>query len=425
MGFLSKIFKVKSRDPTGPENMPEGDGGYADYLSYLIGDPVNTESKYMAQNLYTMILARTCIDKIATECSKAVPILSKPNARIEYFVSRYPNPVQDISQFIYQLVTILFTDNNVYIVPIYNEFGQIDGMWVCGQDRTTVYEVDNTLWLKYQLDDGKEYVCKYSDCAHLKRHQYRKTLSGESNFAFSKLAATYEENLDRSIAMLRNGALPIQWVGKLNTSARDDMIRKEQEEFAKRSLEGNRSGILIYDAKFEDLKQINRDQKTMIPGDLKILKEQAYAYWGVSEAILTNKYTEDDWNGFYQSRIEPVLIQIKNALTRMIFTKKQIIYQGQSVEMQSDRLQYASIKSRQEVAFGLFDRSMATKDESRRVLNLPPMADGTGDEYAIRGEYRTGGNVMQGKDGDKSETENVGKNNDAQSGSERQPDETS
>lgn len=64
---------------------------------------------------------------------------------------------------------------------------------------------------------------------------------------------------------------------------------------------------------------------------------------------------------------------------------------GNAVEMASNRLQYASIKSRIDVAFGTYDRGMATMDSSLDILNLPPLPNGEGAHRYIRGEYRQEG----------------------------------
>ena len=67
------------------------------------------------------------------------------------------------------------------------------------------------------------------------------------------------------------------------------------------------------------------------------MRDIAYSYWGVSEKLMQNTYSEDEWNGFYQSAIEPLLIQIEEVLTRVVYTRGQIM-DGNKLEMASNRL---------------------------------------------------------------------------------------
>ncbi|WP_289965424.1 hypothetical protein, partial [Faecalibaculum rodentium] len=132
--FLTNMFRHRrNRDPAPGEQMPYGTQiTIPDFLMQMLSGQIQTDltgNKYLSRDIYELALARACINKIATECSKATPTLTKPNKRVEYFVSKYPNPYQTASQFIYQLVTILLAENNAYVIPILDEFGKTSGLW--------------------------------------------------------------------------------------------------------------------------------------------------------------------------------------------------------------------------------------------------------------------------------------------------------
>ena len=53
----------------------------------------------------------------------------------------------------------------------------------------------------------------------------------------------------------------------------------------------------------------------------------------------------------------------------------------------ANRLQYMSNKEKLEVSAQLADRGILNRDEVREIWNLPPLPDGEGQQYIIRGEY--------------------------------------
>ncbi len=392
--FLTNLFRWrKKRDPALiGEQSPVGSAtpipGYlvkmvnGDYVIDIEG------SKYISKDIYDLALARACINKIATECSKAKPELSQPSKRIEYFTCKYPNRYQSISQFLYQLVTVLLTENNAYIIPVLDELGRTSGFWIANPQNCQVVDVEGQLWLKYQIGDMREQIIEYDMVGHLRRMQNKSTLCGESNFPFKKIAALYEQDLDKSISKLSANEAPIKWVGKLNVPLIDDeALKEEQDRMSRINLAGNNTGFFVFDSRYESLDQVSKDVQVMSPEDLQEMRNIAYSYWGVSEHLMQNDYSEDEWNGFYQSAIEPILTQIEEVMTRMVYTPSQIM-SGNSISLTSNQLQYASIKSRIDVAFGVYDRGMSKMDDSLEILNLPPLPNGEGQHRYIRGEYR-------------------------------------
>ena len=53
----------------------------------------------------------------------------------------------------------------------------------------------------------------------------------------------------------------------------------------------------------------------------------------------------------------------------------------------SNRMQYMSNSDKLNVSSQLADRGILNRDEVREIWNLPPIPDGSGQEYIIRGEY--------------------------------------
>ena len=69
-----------------------------------------------------------------------------------------------------------------------------------------------------------------------------------------------------------------------------------------------------------------------------------------------------------------------------MFTEKEI-QQGTLIMATSNRLQYMTTQEKLNVSSQMSDRGVMNRDEVREIWNLPPLPDGQGQAYTIRGEY--------------------------------------
>jgi len=123
-----------------------------------------------------------------------------------------------------------------------------------------------------------------------------------------------------------------------------------------------------------------------------------YNYFGVSENIVQNKFNEDEWNAFYEGKIEPFAIQLSLAMTNMAFTPEQI-NKGCGIIFSASRLQYASNKTKLEVSTQLFDRGLISYNEVADIWNMP-RDPANGDKRYIRKEYAELDKLDKDKDKD-------------------------
>ena len=61
---------------------------------------------------------------------------------------------------------------------------------------------------------------------------------------------------------------------------------------------------------------------------------------------------------------------------------------GNEVMLTANRLQYMSTQEKLNVSSQLSDRGILNRDDVREIWNLPPLPDGEGQAYIIRGEYK-------------------------------------
>jgi hypothetical protein len=160
-----------------------------------------------------------------------------------------------------------------------------------------------------------------------------------------------------------------------NTMLNDTDFKKTREKFADEFFDVNKKGgIAAIDARatFIDLKSepkmINHDQMSLI-------ESKVYKYFNVSEPIVKSEYNEEQWNSFYESVIEPMAIQLSLEFTAKLFSNGQK-NKGNEIVFESNRLQYASNKTKIEVVQMLMDRGMMSVNQGLEVFNLPPVEGG-------------------------------------------------
>jgi hypothetical protein len=118
---------------------------------------------------------------------------------------------------------------------------------------------------------------------------------------------------------------------------------------------------------------------------MKLIQENVYNYFGVNDDVLQNKAVGDKWAAFYDGKLEPIAVQIGEAMTRMTFSRREIA-QGNRVDVSANRLQYASTKEKLDVSSQMADRGIMSRNEIREIWGLPPIENG--DIFLVRGEYK-------------------------------------
>lgn len=120
----------------------------------------------------------------------------------------------------------------------------------------------------------------------------------------------------------------------------------------------------------------------------------------MNEDILQNKAYGDAWQAFYEGAIEPFAIQFSDVMTKVIYTANERS-NGNMIMLTANRLQYMSTTEKLDVSSQLSDRGILNRDDVRDIWNLPPIPNGEGQAYIIRGEYKNANDVNDdGGDGD-------------------------
>jgi hypothetical protein len=175
---------------------------------------------------------------------------------------------------------------------------------------------------------------------------------------------------------------------KVNNFTKGGDLAKERQRFSEEnfSKDAKGGGLLLFPNTYSDINQITAKPWVIDSEQMKYIRDGVFEYFMVNEDILTNKAYGDAWVAFYEGAVEPFAVQFSEVITKMLFTFNEQNREN-LVMATANRLQYMSNKEKLEVSAQLADRGILNRDEVREIWNLPPLPNGEGQEYIIRGEY--------------------------------------
>ena len=248
--------------------------------------------------LYEMELTRSAINSIATHCSKLNPVIHTKNykqKRLSKILQTKPNYLMTTQQFLERLFTILLCENNAFIVPIYKDSTatEIVGFYPVRGRNSRIIEYEGVDYLRYQIDN-EYFVIEYERVGHLRRHYYSKEFLGDSN---SPLITTMDlmETQNQGIKEGIKNSASIRFLARLANTIMPEHLKKERKALTEANLSmDNNGGIMIFDNKYLDVKEINSKPFIVDADQMNHIKNNVFDYFHISENIIQNKAGEDE-----------------------------------------------------------------------------------------------------------------------------------
>jgi len=371
MGLLKKLFPGKTQ-----EKKPR------DYFKTLTAyQPVYTTYR---GGLYEMELTRAAISAFARHCSKLhLELVGDARPELASVLSTQPNPWMDASKFLSRLATMYQIQNNAFIVPVEDDMERLCGYYPVLPQQAEIRDYEGEAYLRYNFWGGQTVAVELKRTGLLTQHQYEDDFFGENNrplYPTLQMMQTQNEGIINGI----KNATTIRFLARLANTLKSKDIEAERLRFAQTNLEENSTGIMMFDQKYADVKQIESTALVVNPKQQELIRENVFEYFGTNEKILTNSYNEDEWNAYYEGMIEPFAIQLSHVLTAMTFTPEEIA-SGAGIIATANRLQYASNKTKLDIVVQMFDRGFLTQNQGLEIFNMSPVKDG--DKRYIRKEY--------------------------------------
>ena len=378
MGLFEKIFGKK----------PEPQGQYVG--EYKLLDGYKPVFHKWDGSIYESELVRAAINAIATQCGKLqVVIQGAAKPALQTKLRRAPSELQTWSQFLGRLATILYVHNTAFIVPVYDMYGEVSGIYAVLPDKCEVvgYKSNGVVkpYLRYTFRWNETAAIELENVGIMTRFQYRHDLFGEDNHALiptMDLISMQDQGIKEG---LKNGA-SFRWVARTNNFIKTEDLKKERLRFSAANFakDADGGGLLLFPNTYSDIQQVKSNPFIVDADQSKLIRESVFDYFGVNEDVLQNKAYGDAWSAFYEGVIEPFAVQFSEVMTKMLFTFREQA-SGSRIVATANRLQYMTNADKLNVSAQMMDRGLMTRNEIREIWNLPPV-DG-GDEMMIRAEY--------------------------------------
>lgn len=297
-----------------------------------------------------------------------------PDANIRFLLSE-PNPHMTGQQFQEKVATQLCLNNNAFILIIRDENGKPMQLYpipcvVC----ETVYQ-NEELYLRFQYRNGKSSIFPYSQIIHLRQDFNEHDIFGDSPSraitSMMEVICTIDQGIIKAI---KNSGI-IRWLITLNQSMRDDDIKKYVKNFVENylSFDSDTFGAAGVDAK---AKAERIEPKDYVPNALQTEKtiNRIYSFFNTNEKIVQSRWTEDEWNAYYEAEVEPLAVQFGDTYTIRLFSRRERGV-GNRIVFESSNLHCASLNTK--LAFqAMVDRGAMLPNEWRATMNMAPIPGG-------------------------------------------------
>lgn len=359
------------------------------------------------QNIYISDIVQMCIDTIATEMSKLKPrhiytdsseIQQIPKSSINRIFKFAPNEFMTISEFIEKTTWLLMMNYNLFIYPTYETYTNTRGYeskYFTGLYPLNPTQVDflqditGRLFIKLHFGNGQNYTLPYSDVIHIrKKFSVNDIMGGGANgqpdnealLKVLQINDTVLQGLGKAIKT----SLSIRGLLKINTMMDDEVQKKERKKFEE-LINSGESGILPLDLKGE-YTPLNVDPKLIDRETLNFLQDKVLNWYGVSWEILSGKYTDEEYQAFYEKTLEPILIRSGQAYSRGMFTQRELDVGNEIVFYQKDMM-YLSTQSKLKLLEIAGSQGLLTDNQKLAILGYPPLTDGSGNRRTISLNY--------------------------------------
>lgn len=336
------------------------------------------------QEAYRNAVVRETIDAIARHAAKVSAIHMRNGVRVndemQYVIGTRPNPWMSAYDFQYKLIAQALEKNNAFALPVFRRDGTLEYLLPVEYTACEALESENgrTLYMRFQLKNGKETMLPRSELIHLRRHFNRSVVLGDDNTPLDTAVEMVNVANAGMMSAVKSGTSlrGIVKLKKIGVKERD--VKDRVNEFIDAYLNPeNTGGIAGMDGEMDFVQLDPSRMYSLTTEQMSEIRKNVYRYYGVNEKFITGTYTEDEWNATYEGVIEPIPIQLHMEYNNALLTIGER-KEGHVIQFEADRLQYASTRTKVELGNRLGMLGALTYDELRGIFNLPPLPDGEG-----------------------------------------------
>ena len=341
-------------------------------------------------NLYQSDIVRAAIRPKARAVGKATAKHIRgdsinPDVYMRFLLEE-PNPYMTGQMLQEKMITQLELNNNAFAYINRDENGYPMEIYpITATSATALQNNQGELFIQFNLKQGRTVIFRYTDIIHLRKDFNGNEVFGDSPAkALTPLMEIVNTTDQGIVKAIRNSNI-IKWLLKFNQSLRPEDLKKATKQFIDdyMNIESDTVGAAATDAKAD---AIQVDPKDYVPNAVQMDKttQRILSFFNTNEDIVQGKYDENKWISYYESSVEPDIIQLSGEYTRKLFSRRERGF-GNKIIFESSNLNFASMQTKLNLV-QYIDRGVLSPNELRNILNLPPIPDG--DTYVRRLDTR-------------------------------------
>lgn len=343
-----------------------------------------------ANQIYDIPEVRTAIEKVA-DIFSCVPIWHKrvnKDGSVGYLedatarvLTYQPNPLQNGTQFIKNLVTDLLVQNDAFAEPVFdNKTGDLSQIYPLPV-RNKQITLDNNVGYVQFFDATNRPDKKYNLNSLIYLNRFSTLTGGTKNNL--GLYETVLKSLGEQIVNVANPKKPRAILqSNLNGAGQlKDKDRKGTMEAVKANFADNVDGLVYFD-KMWQVTPINWHENDVNKELMQFVINIVFNYFSINEAIINNKATEIEMQMFIANTIKPLAIQCEREFTNKLFTVNEY-YFGHRIEFDYHALTVTTLQARTALFSVAIRSGILNQDECREYLGQPPLPNGWGKKYRV------------------------------------------
>ncbi len=335
---------------------------------------------------YEHDLVRSIIDTIATHAAKstAMHIREHPdgtkevirNSRYAQLLNEQPNEMMIGFDLKYKLISQLQT-NTTAMAYVKWDGVKPKAVYPVGWQDFALFQIsDGSYGVSFRGADGQVYKLPLEDVAMLRRHFNKDDVYGGGNDALKNILATLrasDESVQRAMDVSNRVRMFIKTKKSMLNSPKDKA--ETAQEFAKRIENASENGGVAAIDLTEDVQPVSLTAYTLNAAQMTAINKRVMGYWRVNEHIIMSDYTDNQYQAFYESVIEPLLLQLGQAFTQAFFTQAERD-RGNKIIFVAPMLLHASTGTKVQLINSTKDIGLLSIDEQRELLGYGPVPGG-------------------------------------------------
>lgn len=333
------------------------------------------------QNVYEADIVRSAVRPLATSIGKTIPkhrLGDKINPKLSVsMVLNEPNAIMSMQMLLEKTIWQYRVNGNAFIYVEKDENGKPIALYpIVSQSLELLINSTGEYFIKFILRDGKEYTFKYRDLIHIRNDFTSNEVLGDSLAPSLLPLLEVVQTTDQGIIAAIKNSNVVKWLLKFNQTLRPEDIKSNTKQFVDDFLRTDSEGIGAagVDSKADAI-QVQPYSYVPEKEQSAATRQRILDLFNTNNHIVQSDFNENQWIAYYETQIEPVLLQLSDSFTKAFFSRRERAL-GNSIMFESNNLQFASMQTKLQMV-GWLDRGVMTINEYRMIaLGLEPVEGG-------------------------------------------------